>query len=76
MSYCLFVPLRSFSLCYLVEDLEGPISTVVCKDSTMLIQIRKITILKIESSVDIPRKIVNKNMSIKVHMKVGERRNE
>ena len=35
----LFVPLRSFFLCYPGEALEGPISTGVCKNSTMLIQI-------------------------------------
>ena len=37
--YSLFVPLRSFFLCYPSEELEGQISTGVCKNSTMLIQI-------------------------------------
>ena len=35
----LFCPLRSFFLCYNGEALEGPISTAVCINSTMLIQI-------------------------------------
>ena len=35
----LFVPLHSFFLCFLDEALEGPISTGVCRNSTMLIQI-------------------------------------
>ena len=39
MSYFLFVPLRSFFLFYTGEALVGPISTGVCKNSTMLIQI-------------------------------------
>ena len=39
VSYFLFVPLRSFFLCYPNEALEGPISTVVCKNLAMLIQI-------------------------------------
>ena len=34
----LFVPLRSFFLCYSGEALEDPISTGVCKNLTMLIQ--------------------------------------
>ena len=38
MSYFLFVPLRSFFLCYHGEALEGSVSTGVCKNSTMLIQ--------------------------------------
>ena len=81
MSYFLFVPLSSFFLCYPGEALEGQISTGVCKDSTMLIKItaykdEKITILKIDSTVDIHRKnAVSNNMSIKVHMKQRERRN-
>ena len=39
MSHFLFVPLRSLFLCYPGEALEGPISTGVCKNSTMLIKI-------------------------------------
>ena len=39
VSYFLFVPLRSFLLCYPGEALEGPISIWVCKNSTMLIQL-------------------------------------
>ena len=39
VSYFLFVPLRSFFLCYPGEALEGPISTGVCKNLAMLIQI-------------------------------------
>ena len=37
--YIYYILLRSFFLCYPGEALEGPISTGVCKNSTMLIQI-------------------------------------
>ena len=39
LSYFLFVPLRSFFLCYSFESLGGPISTGVCINLSMLIQI-------------------------------------
>ena len=56
----LFVPMRSFFLCYPGEAIEGPISTGVCKfnnvDSYNDRQIKKNTILEIESTVDINKK--------------------
>ena len=63
MSYFYFVPLRSFNLCNLGEALEGPISTRVRKISIMLIKkttykYETITILKIDSTVDIHRNIL------------------
>ena len=72
MPYFQFIPLRSFFLCYPGEALEGPISTRVSENLTMLIQItayryeKKLLYKKYNQLwTFIEKNAVSKNMSIK-----------